>query len=372
MVEANKNIQTPEAGDKHSGLPYTHCLNCGEELQGKYCHACGQEAVDKTPTVASFIKEYIGDAYNWDSNFVHTLWTLISRPGHLTNEFLAGKITSQVHPLKLNMFLLFIFITLFVFFASADKMTDSVERLSYDERVMSAVLCRALSEDPEYVKKMEESPRDTILLQAPLSLSEKYSHMASPVEIKEQSEDESLDRWLAVVPQVLVEDEVVVIDESGHYRFNPEIEVVKNELFLVNSVGAKIIGITSQYFPILLLLTAPFLSFSLRLVQRKSKIPRVNHFVFALHYTAFLEFLIICIYVLYLAADPSMRVLEYILLIGSCSYLAIAFRRVYDVGHWWRAIFKSLLTSWIYFVILQIIFVVIFIVACVMIAIEIA
>ena len=39
--------------------PYKHCLNCGSELQGPYCHTCGQQAVDPRPSVKSFVMEYI-------------------------------------------------------------------------------------------------------------------------------------------------------------------------------------------------------------------------------------------------------------------------------------------------------------------------
>ena len=106
-------------------LPYAHCLNCGTELKGRFCHVCGQEAVHSTPTVRSFIAEYAGTSYNWDAKFVRTFWTLISRPGQLTRDFLSGRFSSQEHPLKLNMFLLFVFVTLFVLFRGTEKMTTS-------------------------------------------------------------------------------------------------------------------------------------------------------------------------------------------------------------------------------------------------------
>lgn len=72
------------------------------------------------------------------------------------------------------MFLLFVFITLFVFFASADKMTDSVHSLTTDERVRSSVQIGLLMEEHEYAQKVQESPRDTVLLQAPLLLTESF------------------------------------------------------------------------------------------------------------------------------------------------------------------------------------------------------
>ena len=363
-----KKSEKEETTVEQNKLPYTHCLNCGTELQGHYCHVCGQGAVKKTPSVAAFIIEYINNAFIWDPKFFSTIWTLIRRPGHLTNEFLSGKFISQEHPLKLNMFLLFVFITLFVFFSSAEKMTDSVYSMTHDERVLSGIQIESLVGDEEYAKKMEESPRDTVLLSAPLFLAQKYPQFIHSLEVQEDSNGQGLDRWVAVLPRVLIEDKILVRDEEGSYRFNEESKVATSMLDMVNSLSAEMVRIASKYFPILLLLTTPFLSMSLRLVQRKSHLPRIHHYIFALHYTAFLEVLILGIYILHLTVAPSMNLLKWVLIVGSCLYLTIAFRRVYATKSWWRAIVKSLLTCLIYFFILLLIFIGIFIAACFIIA----
>lgn len=363
-----KKSEKEETTVEQNKLPYTHCLNCGTELQGHFCHVCGQGAVKKTPTVAAFIIEYINNAFIWDPKFFSTIWTLIRRPGHLTNEFLSGKFISQEHPLKLNMFLLFVFITLFVFFSSAEKMTDSVYSMTHDERVLSGIQIESLLGDEEYAKKMEESPRDTVLLLAPLALTKNYPQIVHSIAVQEDTKGEGLDKWVAVLPRVLIEDKILVRDEEGSYRFNEESKVGKSELDIVNSLSAEMVRIASKYFPILLLLTTPFLSISLRLVQRKSHLPRIHHYIFALHYTAFLEVLILGIYILHLTVAPSMNLLKWVLIVGSCLYLTIAFRRVYATKSWWRAIVKSLLTCLIYFFILLLIFIGIFIAACFIIA----
>lgn len=363
MAKRKNNISSPKTTEKQSGLPYTHCLNCGTELQGKYCYKCGQEALDKIPTIREIILEYFNNAFIWDSKFFSTFWTLISRPGKLTNDYNAGKFISQEHPLKLNMFLLFVFISLFVFFASGEKMTNSVRNITTDERVLSGLQIELLMDDEEYLRKIQESPRDTIIMRAPLMLVENYPEVITNIETKKKSEDGVDDEWVAVVPQVLIEDSYIVSDGSGYYHINPEAERGKKALDLFNSIWAEMVRIASRYFPILLLLTAPFLTLSLRLVQRKSKIPRIHHFIFALHYTAFLEFLIIFIYLLVLTIAPPVQLLQYAMIAASSLYLAIAYHRVYATS-WIYAIIKSLLTSFIYFAILLAIFITIFLVAC--------
>ena len=367
MIEENKNIENLETEDVQIGSQSKRCLNCGEELMGHYCHNCGQEVLTRTPTIIGFILAYLDNAFLWDSQFLKTLWTLLRHPGQLTKEFLAGKYSSQEHPLKLNMFLLFIFVTLFVFFASGDKMTNSAHSLINDERVFSSVQLESMQEDAAYSQKIAESPRDTVLLRAPLFIADSYPQIVSKVVTVEDTKGEGVDKWVAVIPQVFIDDEIVIIDEEGTYRFNPDTEFGRSNLDLTHSVIAEIIRLTSQYFPILLLLTAPILSTSLALVQRRSKLRKINYFIFALHYTAFLEFVIICIYILYLTLAPSMDILEYAMMISSCVYLTIAYHRVY-ASSWVAAFVKSVLTSLIYCIILLMIFVVIFFIACFIIA----
>lgn len=372
MLKFFRKSKRSKVAQKPKALPYTHCLNCGTELQGEFCHNCGQEAVNKVPSIKDFIVEYINNAFIWDSNFVSTFWTLLRRPGQLTNDYNAGKFIRQEHPLKLNMFLLFVFISLFVFFASAEKMTTSMNKLTTNESVFSGVQLNLLAEDAEYVKKMQESPRDTILLLAPLSLTKTHPEILTNIETIKKASGESLaneaalDKWVAVVPRVLIEDKIVVVGNDGNYHFNTETNKGKDQLNLFTSILGEMIRIASNYFPILLLLTIPFLTFSLRMVQRKSKIPTIHHLIFSLHYAAFLEVLIIFVYVLYLTIAPPMSVLQYGLMICSCVYMAIAYHRVYATT-WFSAIAKSLLTSVIYFAILSIVFIIIFFAACIMI-----
>ena len=354
------------------GLPYSHCLNCGTELKGRYCHHCGQEAVSKTPSIGAFVLEYINNAFIWDAKFFSTLWTMIRRPGQLTNEYNAGKFRSQEHPLKLNMFLLFVIATLFVLFDSADKMTNSMHSLTNGEQVFCGIQVQTLVDDSVYAQKMQESPRDTILLQAPLFLVENYPQVISNIETKEDTGGKALDKFIAVLPRVLVEEEFVVNDGSGCYHFNAEKKLANFGVDLLNSIWEEMVGIASRYFPLLLLLTVPFLSFSLRVVQRKSRIPGINHFIFALHYTAFLEVLMLCFCILHIVIAAPMLPMEHTLLaIITCLYLTIAYHRVYP-SSWVKSVVKSLLTSLTYFIILLLIFVAIFVIACSIIVFEMA
>ena len=363
-----KNAQNLNCKQVHSNLPYTHCLNCGSELQGKYCHVCGQEATSKTPTVWEFVVEYMNNAFIWDTKFFRTIWKLISSPGQLTNEYIQGKFVSQEHPLKLNMFLLFVFITLFVLFTDSDKMNNSMQILTTDERILPGIQMEFILNQEEYAQKLDEAPRDTVQLVAPLLLAERYSEYFTNLETIEDTKGEGVDKWVAVIPHMLIDNDIVIPDDNGSYRFTQETKICKHNLAVIFLLWEKLFDIISKYFPMLVLFTAPILSMSLCMVQRKSKLPRINHFIFALHYTALLEFLMVCLYIAHFVTNPSVQVLNGIMGVSSWVYLTIAFHRVYQTKTWIEATSKALFTSLIYFIIGLLIFFSIFLIACLLVA----
>ena len=179
---------------------------------------------------------------------------------------------------------------------------------------------------------------------------------------------DSLDIWKAAVPRLLIEDGYLIPDAEGHYRIDTKKVAESESVQIVTAVWTQMVKFTTKYFPMMVLFTAPFVVFALRLVQRKEKRPVLHHLVFALHFTAILELLILCIYILYLVFALPIEVLQWILLIGACAYLTIAFRNVYDVSSWFKAVMKSVFTTFYYIFIILLTFVGVFIAACVAVA----
>ena len=91
------------------------CKNCGSPLFGPYCSKCGQQATDLNQSFWSFIKEYLGNAFQFDTRLLPTLKEMIIHPGKLTQEFFKGRINSYVHPLKMNMFMLVVIVAIMAF-----------------------------------------------------------------------------------------------------------------------------------------------------------------------------------------------------------------------------------------------------------------
>ena len=346
------------------------CLNCGTELNGEFCHVCGQQANDTNSTVKGFVMEYVNNAFLWEPKHLKTMWLLFSKPGFLTKEFISGKYVSYANPLKLNMFILFVFITVFLLFSSQENLSNSVTDLADDDRVMSILHLDMMQEDKDYAEKIKNSPRDTVLLHAPLSLTDEFPELISCLEITEDTKGRSIDRWTAVIPSLLIEDKTFIPEPDGYYCFNKEKSGGKKELLLVGAVWNQLVDLMTRYFPMIVLLTAPFLSFSLRMTQIKNRFPRINNFIFALHYTAFLEMLILFIYLAYLVAAPPIEVLQWVLIIASCTYLTIAFHRAYEMKSWVKAIAKALFASLVYFMIILMLLFCNFIISCILVAVQ--
>ena len=95
----------------------THCLNCGVQLHGGFCAACGQRAVPPHPTV----RELAGDAWQeltgYDGRIMATLRGL-ARPGYLTREYIEGRRAHYLPPLRIYLFVSVIY---FVVAASAPE-----------------------------------------------------------------------------------------------------------------------------------------------------------------------------------------------------------------------------------------------------------
>jgi hypothetical protein len=77
------------------------CKNCGAQLAGRYCSACGQAADVGIPSFGRVAADAIGDLYNVDSRMWRSLLTLVRQPGRLTNLYLEGKRASYTPPFRL-------------------------------------------------------------------------------------------------------------------------------------------------------------------------------------------------------------------------------------------------------------------------------
>lgn len=88
------------------------CNNCHNILTGNFCHYCGQPAKSRRGPLVVVCKEML-DEFNFDSKFFHSLFTLMFKPGRLTQEFISGKRFSMLPPFRMYLVISLLFIMFF-------------------------------------------------------------------------------------------------------------------------------------------------------------------------------------------------------------------------------------------------------------------
>ncbi len=87
------------------------CLNCSAGLAGRWCSSCGQSEEARHRSLRHFLAELAEVLTHADSRLWRTLGRLALRPGYLTRDYLEGRRTSQLPPLRLVLIALFLLFT---------------------------------------------------------------------------------------------------------------------------------------------------------------------------------------------------------------------------------------------------------------------
>ncbi len=90
------------------------CLNCGAELVGAYCSACGQAAHPHRSLFHMF-EEVLHGLFHFETKAWRTFPKLMFRPGTLTREYTYGKRARYISPLALFLFMIFLMFFVFSF-----------------------------------------------------------------------------------------------------------------------------------------------------------------------------------------------------------------------------------------------------------------
>jgi hypothetical protein len=90
------------------------CLNCGTNVQGRFCQQCGQENVEVKESFLQLIKHFLADLTHFDGKLWKTLKFLLFQPGKLTQFYMDGKRAAYIHPIRMYLFISAVFF-LFMF-----------------------------------------------------------------------------------------------------------------------------------------------------------------------------------------------------------------------------------------------------------------
>jgi len=98
--------------------PDRPCLNCGDPTAGNFCRTCGQRKVEVHVSLGRMLMEALDDQFSINSALPRTLGALIFRPGHLTREYMGGRIVRYIPPFRLYL------VTSVLFFLALSLLPD--------------------------------------------------------------------------------------------------------------------------------------------------------------------------------------------------------------------------------------------------------
>ncbi|MEM1056920.1 MAG: DUF3667 domain-containing protein [Bacteroidota bacterium] len=105
--------------------PSTRCLNCGASLPGAYCPQCGQKDQPLRTPIHRFVVDTLAEYLGLDGRVWPTLWTLMLKPGRLTQAYVLGRRQQYIRPLR-------IYLTASVLFFLLLRLIDPLGRINAD------------------------------------------------------------------------------------------------------------------------------------------------------------------------------------------------------------------------------------------------
>jgi len=132
---------TPEGA-----APGHRCLDCGALLTGKFCSVCGQKDGPLRQGLVDLALEFFQHPLI-DTKLWKSLVPLVLRPGALTEEYLAGRRTRYVRPLKLYLTVSVTFFALLALFVPEGVMKVSVGNQDFTKGLVAGLKGQRVSDE---------------------------------------------------------------------------------------------------------------------------------------------------------------------------------------------------------------------------------
>lgn len=129
------------------------CLNCGTALNGRYCHACGQQNTEPREGVWALLSHFFNDITHFDGKFFSTAKFLLTRPGYLSTEYINGRRASYLHPIRMYIFTAGFFFIVFFSFTKSSLQSQKDTREQLRESIAAS----------DYLKQTIPVTKDTVL-----------------------------------------------------------------------------------------------------------------------------------------------------------------------------------------------------------------
>ena len=280
-----------------------NCLNCGHHVEEHYCSHCGQPNLELKEPFWGFIGHSIGHYFHFDSKFFHTLIPLMTKPGQITLDYLAGKRARYIHPVSLYIFVSIVyFITIHALeekpvhkFVPTQEQVDKSKKA---DSLLAAVEAQQDNELGKYLTKVAHSELNiirTTLDFKKLSEVAQLSYLDSLKKINTAHPNPALTKRIESFEEIVSDKRD---STSAAYTKHQQTLPVKGRDSWFKR-GAKKTAYylkerkqgdedeldeeVKKYAPKQYFLLMPLLAFFIMLNFRKNKIYYIDHLVFTVH-----------------------------------------------------------------------------------------
>jgi hypothetical protein len=332
------------------------CLNCNARVYNKYCGVCGQENIEPQESVFGLVRHFFEDITHFDGKFFTSLKYLITKPGYLTKEYVAGRRMSYLNPVRFYIFTSFLFfLIVFSFLGGSNKIVKEGKQKP-NTTIADTTINNASAEDTSLFNitigsnnNKAQRPSKSIFSKGVLSELVKYIINSknnsegdfAAVEYRDRKQFDSLDNLkkvdISFIRRLFVNK---VLDQREKYAGNTDAmaeEFVDNVIHLV---------------PQILLLSLPFFALVLKLLYiRRKKFYYVGHIIFSIHFYIFVYIQVLLIDLVSKLAEITNIGLIYdvtvFLWLGVFYYIYRAMRNYYEQGRG-KTILKLLILSFFF------------------------
>jgi len=283
---------------KRRGTPDRPCTNCGDPTPGNFCPNCGQRKLEMSVSLSRMLLEALDDQFSVNSALPRTLGALFFRPGHLSAEYVSGRIARYIPPFRLYLVSSLVF---FVIVSLSPSITGN-SVVHFDEEV-------------------------TVDTLAPAQAAAARAGAGPVAARKDWTQDFQMHTGIHAVDSVAAE-------RLARFRGQPPQEAWR-----------QVFGEFMEHAPTMMFVLLPLFAGVMKLIYWRRKRFYVEHFVFALHVHAFV-FLTFAV-----ALVSPYDELDAVLFVWVMLYIYLAMKRFYAQG-WFRTGLKYMLLGTFYNLIL--------------------
>lgn len=266
-----------------------NCLNCNAQVQGRFCHVCGQENIETKESVWHLVSHFVGDLFHFDGKFFSSLKLLMFKPGFLSREYLRGRRMSYINPIRMYIFSSAIFFLVFFMLMPSNVDDNKLGSLSVIKKEIQEEITRienTLNSDSSKIQSKIDSIK---LLQRDLDILKMDSSYIKILQSRKASFSLSsdIDSFSTVDQYVRYQESLPISKRDGFFDNRmKQRQLYLNEKYKGDqrSFLKKLLDEVLHKIPIALFISLPFVAFLLNLVYFRNKSYYfADHAIFLLH-----------------------------------------------------------------------------------------